>query len=65
MFLVTVSENGHSLHVDDADSEERHGGSTPPLGVSGVEDEVVPRPAGPSYFLYSVFLAWKSAGLGS
>lgn len=55
---VWVSENGHSLLIVDADSEEESGGRVPRSGPGGNDGEVVPLPAEPSEFLvYSVLLA--------
>lgn len=38
-FLVSVFENGHSLHIGDTDSDEERVGRIPPSGTDG--DDVV------------------------
>lgn len=47
-FHVKVLENGHALHIVNADSKEERGGRTPPLGADGDDSEVVPPAAEPS-----------------
>lgn len=46
--LVMVTENGPSLHIDDADSELERGGCTLTSSFHADDVEVVPPPAGPS-----------------
>lgn len=47
-FRVRVSENSHSLHVGDADSNEEGEGRTQPSGAGSDIVDVVPPPTGPS-----------------
>lgn len=47
-FLISASENEHSLLAGHADSGKDGGGPTLSSGTSGDDVEVVPSPAGPS-----------------